>query len=136
PQLDPRRMTAPSNTRLLLLNPDPDGTSACLEIDASGHITARRECAPGNPLPPGTGCHDILAVPSEALRLQWLELTAHSSAQAIAAARLALQEHVAATDTDLHVAVAGTVDSDGQRLVAVVGNDRMHEWLQRAMQLG
>ncbi|MCD7098950.1 type II secretion system protein GspL [Stenotrophomonas sp. MMGLT7] len=125
----------PSLTRLLLLNADPAGASTCLHIDAGGRILSRSQVDAAQPLPAAAGTRDVLAVPAAALHLLWIELPAHSAAQALAAARLMLEDLVAGPRENLHVAL-GEFSADAQRLLAVVDDQTMRGWLQRATQLG
>ncbi|WP_394004705.1 type II secretion system protein GspL [Luteimonas sp. WGS1318] len=122
--------------RLLQLGADPSRAATCLSIDTGGHVVARRHCDPAHPLPAEPGMRDILVVPAEALRLHWFDLPARSAAQAVAAARLMLQDHVAQPGTDLHVAVGDPETGDPQRLLGVVDAALMRDWLQQAAQLG
>ncbi|MGB3392575.1 MAG: type II secretion system protein GspL [Stenotrophomonas sp.] len=122
--------------RLLLLSAGATCASVCLRIDASGRVLSRQRVDGAQPLPTEKNARDVLAVPSAGLRLLWLDIPAHSPAQALAAARLLLQEHAAGTRAELHIAIAEAAAGSALRLVGVVGNDVMHEWLQRARQLG
>lgn len=129
-------MNTAAPIRLLLPSTDPSRAALCLSVDADGHVTARRHCDAARPLPVERGTRDILAVPAEALRLLWLDLPAHTQAQATASARLLLHDHVAQPDSDLHVAVAEPEPGGTQRLLAVVDDTRMRGWLAEAAQLG
>ena len=122
--------------RLLQLSTDPSRAAVCLSVDAGGHVVARRHCDPAHPLPAEPGMRDILLVPSEALRLHWFDLPARSAAQAVAAARLTLQDYVAQPGADLHVAVGDPQTGEPQRLLGVVDAALMREWLAQAAQLG
>ncbi|NYZ63903.1 type II secretion system protein GspL [Luteimonas deserti] len=126
----------PPPVRLLLVSADPARPSLCLHVDGAGTIAARRYCDAANPLPAQPGARDVLAVPSEALRVQWLDLAAHSPAQALAAARLMLQDRIAGADAQLHIAV-GHVEGDADRRpVAVVDEACMQRWLRQARESG
>ncbi len=127
---------AASSIRLLQLGADPGRAAACLRVGADGRILDRRPCTPEHPLPAEPGARDLLVVPAEALRLLWLDLPAHSTAQAAAAARLMLQDQIARPERELHVAVGEATPGTAQRLVGVVDAAQMRDWLQRATQLG
>lgn len=127
---------ASSPLRLLLLGADPSRAPVCLSVDGNGRIRARRVCDAADPLPTEPGARDILVVPGDALRLLWLALPAHSAAQAAAAARLLLQDHVAQPVATLHVAVGAAEAGGPQRLLGAVDDARMRGWLARAAQLG
>src|SRR5690606_27562989 len=137
PPLDPRRMMKPpSATRLTLLARAPAQPSTCLRIDPSGRILARQPLLPGQapPPPPGESVREVVAVPGESVRLLWLELPARHPAQALAAARLQLEDHVAGAVEGLHVAIAPA--AAGPRLLGAVEDATLRGWLQRCAQLG
>ncbi|RRN58567.1 type II secretion system protein GspL [Pseudoxanthomonas sp. SGNA-20] len=129
-------MKPPSATRLTLLARDPAQPSTCLRIDPSGRILARQPLLPGQapPPPPGESVREVVAVPGESVRLLWLELPARHPAQALAAARLQLEDHVAGAVEGLHVAIAPA--AAGPRLLGAVEDATLRGWLQRCAQLG
>lgn len=129
-------MNTPARLRLLQLAADPSQPATCLTIEPDGRTSDRRQCDAGHPLSAAPGVRDILVVPAEALRLLWLDLPAHSTAQAVAAARLMLQDHIARPDRDVHVAVGAAVPGTPQRPVGVIDDARMRDWIQQAAQLG
>lgn len=127
-------MTPPDATRLILLARDPAQASTCLHVDAGGRVLSRHPLDASHPLPADSAARTVVAVPGEAVRAVWLELPAHNPVQALAAARILLQDHVADAG-ELHIAVAAPTGS-GPRLVAVTADTRMHDWRQRCQDLG
>lgn len=122
--------------RLLLLSAQPQQPSQCLHVDDAGRILERTWLMPGAP-PTAfatAATRTLLAVPGTDARALWLDLPAHSPAQALAAARLMLQDRVA-RDDDLHLAIAPR-QGDAPRLVVVVARALMRHWLARAADLG
>lgn len=122
--------------RLLLLSAQPQQPSQCLHVDDAGRILERAWLTPGDP-PTAfatAATRTLLAVPGTDARALWLDLPAHSPAQALAAARLMLQDRVA-RDDDLHLAIAPR-QGDAPRLVVVVARALMRHWLARAADLG
>ena len=119
-------------TRLLLLPTDPEADATWLELEPPGRITRRATLPPGERAPPHHGDgRTWTVVPAAGLGLLWTALPARQQAQALAAARLLLDDHVAAPVESLHVAVspyAGTAP----RLVAWTDPSSMQRWLARS----
>ena len=84
-------------TRLLLLPTDPEADATWLELEPPGRITRRATLSPGERAPPhhGNG-RTWTVVPAADLGLLWTALPARQQAQALAAARLLLDEAVIA----------------------------------------
>jgi general secretion pathway protein L len=126
-------------TRLLLLSADPALPSLCLHVDNAGHILERAILESGHPLaatPQEPVARTILVVPGTDARALWLDLPpAHSAAQALAAARLMLADHLARADDTLHLAIAPQ-QGTAPRLVVVVERLVVQEWIARAGALG
>src|SRR5690606_6630842 len=76
----------------------------------------------------------VVAVPGEAVRTLWLELPACTPVQALAAARILLQEHLAGDVDGLHIALAPP--GDGPRLLGATSHAQMQAWRQRCQALG
>ncbi len=132
-----------TTTVLVLLDPDPQAPTRALRIDADDAIRDRVAVAPGDALPTAWSTADariVVAVPGEDVTCVWLPLSAHSDAQARAAARLQLAPRIAAPVDALHVAVAGMGDARGDigadRLLVGCTDVAMHAWRQRAATLG
>ena len=70
----------------------------------------------------------VSVAPADAVTLHWAELPDRSTAQAVAAARLAVAETSAAPVADLHVAVGREPIGD-ERPIGVVSAERMRAWL-------
>ena len=119
-------------TRLLLLPTDPEADATWLELEPPGRITRRATLPPGERAPTHHGDgRTWTVVPASDLGLLWTALPARQQAQALAAARLLLDDHVAAPVESLHVAVspyAGT----SPRLVAWTDPSSMQRWLARS----
>ncbi|MCE7033200.1 type II secretion system protein GspL [Lysobacter sp. GX 14042] len=76
----------------------------------------------------------VLAVPGVDCTVRWLELRAHTTVQAAAAARALLAGQLAVDPEGLHVAVAA--DGRDRWLVVAVDPPRMDDWLEQARLLG
>ncbi|MGN6620485.1 MAG: type II secretion system protein GspL [Sphingomonas sp.] len=77
----------------------------------------------------------IAVAPAEAVTLHWATLPDRSTAQSVAAARIAVSEASAAPMADLHVAV-GRETAQEERPIGVVGNASMQAWLAMLAQSG
>lgn len=121
-------------TRLVLLSRDPARPVPCLLLDAHGQVLSRQCLDPEHPAAPDPAVRTVVAVPGEAVRSLWLELPACTPVQALAAARILLQEHLAGGADGLHIALAPP--GDGPRLLGTTDNARMQEWGQRCQALG
>lgn len=125
-------------TRLLLLSAHPELPSQCLHVDDGGHILERTWLKLGDPATPAfamAATRTVLVVPGADARALWLDLPAHSPAQALAAARLLLADHLARADDALHLAIAPRLGT-ASRLVVVVERSVMQDWLAHAAALG
>jgi len=122
--------------RLLLLSPDPGLASHCLYVDAHGAIIESARMPTGASLPPRAAARDVLAVPSEAVALHWLDLPGSHPLQLRAAARARLEDQLAVPLAGQHVAVSAGPTAAGPRCVAVVAEHCMAEWKQRALAMG
>ncbi|MCF7222623.1 type II secretion system protein GspL [Marilutibacter chinensis] len=116
----PIAIPAPAPIRLLLPAQAAPSTM-CLRVDADGTVRSRetldprRSSAAATP-PSADGLRCVLAIPGEEVRSLWLELPGRNEAQAVAAARLLLDEHLAGAE-DLHVVVAPATDGSVRRQV-------------------
>ncbi|WP_111266002.1 type II secretion system protein GspL [Marilutibacter maris] len=123
---------------LLLLPSAQDDTLQCLWIDADGSISARgplaADAAPASGRSSGVRC--ILAIPGHQVGSQWLELKARNEAQALAAARLLLEERLAGGGDDLHVVLAAPPDAGTRRQVLYLAPAVLRHHLDRARTLG
>ncbi|HEU4961602.1 MAG TPA: type II secretion system protein GspL [Sphingomonas sp.] len=91
-------------------------------------VVAHGEGVPAPPAPDEEPVRIVSVAPADAVALHWAELPDRSAAQAVAAARLAVGEAVAAPLAELHVAV-GREDESAERPIGVVGVERMRAWL-------
>uniref|UniRef100_S0DF12 Putative general secretion pathway protein L n=1 Tax=termite gut metagenome TaxID=433724 RepID=S0DF12_9ZZZZ len=77
----------------------------------------------------------VTIAPADAVALHWAELPDRSTAQAVAAARIAVSEASITPIADLHVAV-GREDTHDERPIGVVANQTMHDWLAGLAKFG
>lgn len=122
-------------TRLIMLPRNPTLPVPCLDLDAQGHILARPFLDPAQAPAASPGVRHVVVVPGEAVRALWLDLPAHNPVQALAAARILLQDRIAADGDELHIAI-GPATEAAPVLVAVTDEARMREWLSRCQALG
>ena len=126
-------MKTPPPIRLTLLPRDPAQPATTLHVDADGRITPGGERATGEA---GMRTREIVAVPGERVRILQLEIPTRLPAQALAAARLKLEDQLA-VDARPHVALAPPGDAIGApRLVAVVDDAVMQTWRRQCDALG
>lgn len=122
------------NTRILFLPADPAAQPPLIELDGSGRVHARSMLAPGTAGPPPSApTHTILVVPGASVRIDALQLDAHSAAQARGAAQALLADRLARPGP-LHVAL--DANTQARRLVAALDPGVLHAWLERAAGLG
>lgn len=136
----PTPTSTPAHASVLLLPSPQDDTLQCLWIDADGTIRARGplDRQPTDPTAaPGraSGSRCVLAVPGCEVGSQWLELNARNDAQALAAARLLLEDRLAASG-DLHVVVAPARGMEARRQVLYVDPAVLRHQLERARAFG
>jgi len=127
--------------RILLLPADDTAAATLLDLDGNGSVLARTVLPPGTPAPPRPDAtRTVLVVPGTAVRIDRLELPAHSAAQAQAAARTLLAARLARVE-QLHVALDGATataaaGADHLRTVAAVDAGCLRAWLERAAAFG
>lgn len=122
------------NTRILFLPADPAAEATLIELDGSGRVHARSVLAPGTTAaPPSAPTHTVLVVPGACVRIDALELEAHSDAQARAAAQALLPDRLARPGP-LHVAL--DANTQARRLVAALDPAVLRTWLERAAGFG
>lgn len=119
-----------TRTRVVLAPQTPDAAPSFAVLDPDGHVLERGSLtlADGANLPP---MRTVLIVPGAEARAHWLHLPTRNDRQARAAARLALDDHLASASQDIHVAL-GPLESDGYRLVVIVGTAKLKGWLENA----
>ena len=123
-------------THLLLLPRNSAQAAKYLRIDSHGRILERRSAEAGEPLASESGIRRVVVVPGENVGTLWLELPARSPAQALAAARIMLQDRLASQGDPIHIAIAPGLDPDAPRPVAFVAESQMQSWLQQCAELG
>ena len=123
------------NPRILFLPADPAAAATLLDVDDGGRVLSRATLRPGDiAAPTPTPTHTVLVVPGEAVRIDQLDLAAHSEAQARAAAQALLATRLARPGT-LHVALdAGTAGT--LRTVAAMEPGLLRDWIARASAFG
>jgi len=113
----------------LVLFPPPRDSDPWRWLRIAGEaVVARGEGVPQSSEPDGEPLRVVSVAPADAVTLHWADLPDRSTAQAIAAARLAVSEATAAPMADLHIAV-GREDKADERPIGVVGVERMRAWL-------
>ncbi len=126
-------------SHLLLLPADPTGAAIHLQVDTGGRVLARSTVTSAASLaivPTQPPTRQVLAVPGTDCLALWLELPARNPAQALAAARLLIEDHVASVREPLHIAIAPLPPGAEKRLLVAVESARMQDWLDRAAALG
>lgn len=123
-------------TRLILLPRHPSAPAICLRVDETGHILSRQMLDDAHRLPAEEGARDVVLVPGDSVRAQWLDLPARNPVQALAAARILLQEQVAWTGDTLHIALGPVLADGAMRLVAMVAESQMQDWYRRCAEIG
>ncbi len=123
------------NHRILFLPADPADTATLLDVGGDGRVIARTQLAPGTTVAAAPAVAPIImVVPGAAVRIERLELAAHSTTQARAAAAAMLATRLARADI-VHVAL----DDAGpgpRRTVAAVDGGLLRSWLDRAAGFG
>lgn len=130
-------MNAP--LQLLLLSERTDAAAIRLRVDPAGRILAREVVTAGDAPAVASGhgaARQVLAVPGSDCLALWLRLPARNPVQALAAARVLVEDQVAAPASALHLAIAPPPATEGDRLVVAVEPARMQGWLDRAAALG
>lgn len=121
--------------RILFLPADPAAAATLVDLDPDGSVHARVQLPPDALAPPAPATWPaVLVVPGIAVRIDRLDLPAHSQAQARAAAEAMLVPRLA-RPAPLHVALDAAGDGD-TRTVAAVDPDVMQSWLDRAAGFG
>lgn len=139
--------TAPAavtrDTLLVLLPEDPAGAVEWWRVGADGRCLEAGTGVPGRgdaaQYTAGGGyCalreRVVVAVVGAGCRVRWVEVRAHSRAQAAAAARAGLAGELAGADGDLHIVVAP--DGAERWLTVVASMADMQGWLQRTRAMG
>ena len=117
-----------SRTRLVIASQDPELALSYLVLDADGHVLERGSLTLASEAePPAT--RTVFIVPGAEARARWLHLPTRNDRQARSAAALALDDHLALTGQDLHIAL-GPLEPDGERLVVVVAAAKLKGWLE------
>lgn len=128
-----------TTTRLLLLPDAAEAAAICLLVDAGGRVLGRQVITVAAPLDgPSVQSADrqVLAVPGIECLALWLDLPTRNPVQALAAARLLIEDHIAGPGASLHVAPAAPAPGGGERLTVAVEAAAMQVWLERAAALG
>lgn len=123
------------STHILFLPALPDAPATLLDVDDDGHVLSRRSLRSGDTVAAdGAPVPGVLVVPGDAVRVEALELPAHSAAQARAAAHALLSGRLARPGA-LHVAL-DPAGSATRRTVAAVDPGLLRGWLDRAAGFG
>ena len=117
-----------TRTLLVFVGRRPEAAPTFILSDA-GRILQRGVLQVGQ-IPPLDGARVVVVVPGEHTTARWLSLPPSRDREARTAARLLLEEHLAASD-DLHVAVGPY--EDGRRLAVAVSRSALQAWRTEAM---
>lgn len=121
-----------SLTRLIIL-PWRHGEAAWYRVTDENGVLERGPIAAAPA--PHADLRTVLVVPGVEVLCRWLSLPRGQDAQVAAAAALMLEDELAGSREDLHVAL-GAPEPDGTRLVVVADRVRMQAWLDDAAALG
>lgn len=124
------------STFILFLPPAEDARAVLFELDDTGRVLARKTLAAGDTAAhaPGT-TRTVLVVPGDGVRIDRLQLSAHSAVQARAAAQALLAGRLA-RPAALHVALDAQAATPGLRTVAAVEPAALRAWLAQAAAFG
>lgn len=123
-----------NKTRLIFLPEEPDGSASSITFDEQGRAIARAVLRSDAENPPSLA-RDVVVAPGVEVVVHALMLAMRNEKQARAAAAILLEDHMASSTDAVHIAL-GPIAADGQRLVAVVSEQRMRGWLDQAARLG
>ncbi|TDK28686.1 hypothetical protein E2F46_02135 [Luteimonas aestuarii] len=121
--------------RLVLLPNDPTGDALCLHIGADGSLLERRLLR-ADAASAGPRLRARVVVPGTEVRALWRTLPSRRADQAMAAARLALEDHVAGDLAAMHVALDPAADPAMPRCVLATTHASMQGWLAQCERLG
>lgn len=122
------------SARIVIFPADPLKAPVCMTI-------GDKSTGPGwRKLHPGDGEEDqdlwtVLVVPGIEVTARWLHLPTRSEKQALAAARMQMEDELALETEALHLAL-GPLEKDGYRLVVTVSHEQMRAWIDRAQLYG
>lgn len=122
-----------SRTRIVFLPEAPDEAPLQLLLGPGGSVIERGVLPVLGEAEAGSA-RCVLVVPGQAVTVRWLNLPTRNDQQAQAAARLALEDILAAPG-DVHLAL-GRLEADGQRPAAVVDPAVLQSWLAAAAARG
>ncbi len=117
-----------TRTLLVFVGRRPEAAPTFILSDA-GRILQRGVLQVGQ-IPPLDGARVVVIVPGEHTTARWLSLPPSRDREARTAARLLMEEHLAASD-DLHVAVGPY--EDGKRVGVVVSRSALQAWRTEAV---
>lgn len=127
-----------SGTRFLLLYlGTADGRGPWLRL-ASGEVVARGVLAGPTDAIDGSDLPETVigVVPGSDVAVHWFALPDLSEAQAAAAARLMASEVSAERLDNLHASLSARADEAGERILGIVGADRMAAWIAEGQARG
>lgn len=127
-----------SGARFLLLYLGAGDEGPWLRLD-DGRVVDRGEGFASIPLPdadPEVAETVVGIVPGPDVAIHWVDLPDLAEAQAAAAARLMASEVSAERLDNLHVALSARRDGEDERIMGVVGADRMAAWIAEGQAAG
>lgn len=120
---------------LVFLPDDPEGDATLLGLDGDGRVLARRVLH-AQAGPSAAAIRARVVVPGTRVHALWRSLPARQHAHALAAARLALEDHVAGDLATLHVVVEAAGDPSVPRCILAVAHATLQAWLAQCDRLG
>ncbi len=119
--------------RIVIYPSDPQKALVCTTIGEPGTMPGWRKLHPGD-----AGSSDlwtVMVVPGIEVTARWLHLPTRSEKQALAAARMQMEDELALGSQALHLAL-GPLEQDGFRLAVSVSREQMQAWVDGARQHG
>ncbi len=118
-----------NRTRIVIAGPAPEAEPAYLILDELGSVVGRG-VLPIQDAEALTPMRNVLVIPGAEVLVRWALVKAGSEPQARGAALALLEDQLTRVE-GAHVAL-GPVETDGQRLIAVLSAARMQAWLDSA----
>jgi len=119
--------------RIVIYPSDPQKALVCTTIGEPRTMPGWRKLHPGDA--ESSDLWTVMVVPGIEVTARWLHLPTRSEKQALAAARMQMEDELALGTQALHLAL-GPLEQDGFRLVVSVSREQMQAWLDGARQHG
>lgn len=121
------------SARIVIYPSDPQKALVCTTIGEPGTMPGWRKLHPGDA--ESSDLWTVMVVPGIEVTARWLHLPTRSEKQALAAARMQMEDELALGTQALHLAL-GPLEQDGFRLVVSVSREQMQAWIDGARQHG